>query len=106
MPSQLANSHLRSHTTCTPFFLYLFLLFIVEVMLYDMEQPFGPFRLASSQPHHPQTLAYSLWGHSRKKKDLTLARAVQQQPKHQWVTNIGLDFKSKTQPHMGCYEER
>lgn len=105
MSSQLTKSHLRSHTTCMPFFLYFFLLFIVEVMLYDMEQLFGQFRLASSQPRHSQTLAYSLWGQSRKKKDLTLERVVQQQPKRQCVSNTGVDFKSRTQPHMGCYEE-
>lgn len=85
IPSELANSHLRSHTTCIPFFLYLFL-FIVEVMLYDMEQPFSQFRLAKS-------LAYSMWGQSRKKKDLTLERTVQQQPRHQsptlvWILNL------------------
>lgn len=41
----------------------------------------------------------------REKERFDHGRVVQQQPKQHRVINVGLDFKSKTLPHMGYYEE-
>lgn len=93
MPSQLANNDVRSHTTCTPFFLYPFLLFIVEVMLYDMEQPFGQFPAMSLS-----ISCLLLRGSEQEKERLDPGRVVQQQTKQQHVINMGLDFNLTHSP--------